>query len=249
MHKVNNTIYNTLDDRWYTAKDDPIALLRAESRFRNPWIHQILNAHEIQAKDVNVQILDLGCGAGFLSNFLASQGYQVIGLDQSESSLRVAKENDSTKSVQYLLGDAYQLPFEDGYFDAVLAMDFLEHVERPFDVLKEVKRVLKPQGLFFFHTFAKNWLSHLIVIKGVEWFVKNTPSNLHVIDLFISPKNLRTWMQEVDLIPKEMFGVGPKIFSRSFLNLLFTGTVSDDFCFVRTRPMWMGYMGFAQKRT
>jgi 2-polyprenyl-6-hydroxyphenyl methylase / 3-demethylubiquinone-9 3-methyltransferase len=47
-----------------------------------------------------------------------------------------------------------------------------------------VCRVLAPSGLFFFHTFNRNWIANLIVIKGVELFVKNTPEDLHVLRLF-----------------------------------------------------------------
>src|SRR6202044_1133042 len=68
---VNNDIYHTLGDRWYKAQDDPIALLRAESRLRNPWV-----AEELRARFAGraLRILDVGCGGGFLSNYLAAQG-------------------------------------------------------------------------------------------------------------------------------------------------------------------------------
>src|SRR5690606_2421000 len=42
---VNNALYDTLGERWYTAQDDPVALLRAESRLRNPWVIQTLRTH------------------------------------------------------------------------------------------------------------------------------------------------------------------------------------------------------------
>jgi hypothetical protein len=65
--EVNNDIYHELGERWYNAQDDPIALLRAESRLRNPWI-----AEELRARFAGraLRILDVGCGSGFLSNNL-----------------------------------------------------------------------------------------------------------------------------------------------------------------------------------
>ncbi|QDE65942.1 hypothetical protein BHS09_02385 [Myxococcus xanthus] len=97
---------------------------------------------------------------------------------------------DGTGSVDYRVADAYVLPFDDGCFDVVTCMDFLEHVEEPARVVAEAARVLAPGGLFFFHTFNRNWLAGLIIIQAVEWFVPNKPDHLHVLRLFITPEEL-----------------------------------------------------------
>src|SRR5690242_15216235 len=90
---VNNDLYHVLGDRWYTAHDHPIALLRAESKLRNPWIDR-----EIRERlgTSPAKILDVGCGAGFLSNFLGEKGHQVTGVDLSQESLSVARGRDTT---------------------------------------------------------------------------------------------------------------------------------------------------------
>jgi len=91
--QVNNAIYHQLGERWYTAQDDPIALLRAESRGRNPWIGR----HIRQAfSSGEAKVLDIGCGAGFLSNYLAEAGVTVIGLDVAAESLMIARRYDAT---------------------------------------------------------------------------------------------------------------------------------------------------------
>src|SRR6201999_1216443 len=114
--------------------------------------------------------------------------YRVTGLDASPESLVVAARHDETGSVRYERGDALALPYADASFDAVCAMDFLEHVEEPARVVAECSRVLRPGGLFFFHTFNRSFLAWLVVIKGVEWFVRNTPRDMHVLRLFIPPR-------------------------------------------------------------
>ena len=91
--RVNNAIYRQLGDRWYTARDDPIALLRAESRARNPWI---ANSIRRAFPSGEVRVLDMGCGGGFLSNYLAKAGYTVTGLDAAAESLAVARRYDAT---------------------------------------------------------------------------------------------------------------------------------------------------------
>lgn len=239
---VNNAIYDSLGRRWFEADDDPVALLRAESRARNPWILKTLTDRGLQ------KVLDLGCGGGFLSHSLSQNGLTVTGLDASLPSLEVARQRDPSQTAVYLQGDARALPFSDQTFDSVCAMDFLEHVDEVSLVLKEASRVLRPGGLFFFHTFNRNWLSRLVVIRGVEWFVKNTPKDLHVYQNFIRPDELGSALANAGLELEECFGFGPRFLQWPILRLLFTGRVSPDFQFERKKSLALGYAGFAVKR-
>ncbi|MET0793183.1 MAG: bifunctional 2-polyprenyl-6-hydroxyphenol methylase/3-demethylubiquinol 3-O-methyltransferase UbiG [Polyangiaceae bacterium] len=241
---VNNDIYHSLGERWYRASDDPIALLRAESRLRNPWIAGTLARAE---QGRACRVLDVGCGGGFLSNSLAAAGHEVTGVDASQDALNVAALHDSSGSVRYRMGNALQLPYDAGSFDAVCAMDFLEHVEEPRQVIAEAARVLKPSGLFFFHTFNRNFMAWLIVIKGVEWFVKNTPKDLHLLRLFLKPAEVRAACAEHGLGELELRGVRPQ-FGLAFWRMLMTGSVPDEFGFKFTKSTRLGYSGVARKR-
>jgi 2-polyprenyl-6-hydroxyphenyl methylase/3-demethylubiquinone-9 3-methyltransferase len=235
---VNNAIYSELGARWYEAHDDPVALLRAESRLRNPWIAALIGEPKT--------VLDIGCGAGFLSNDLARLGHRVIGLDASPEALEVARQWDPTHSVDYRLGDACSLPFEDASIDVACAMDFLEHVEDPKQVIAEAARVLKPKGLFFFHTFNRNWISWLVIIKAVEWLVKNTPRDMHVLRLFLKPTELQAMCESSGMAVMELRGVRPKISSALF-EMIVHGHVREDFAFVFSRSLLTGYSGVARK--
>ncbi len=243
LSRVNNAVYDTLGERWYSAEDDPIALLRAESRLRNPWVAAEL-ARAFGTRQASV--LDVGCGGGFLSNYLASVGQRVTGLDASSDALAVARRYDDTGLVRYHEGDALNLPYPDASFDAVCAMDFLEHVENPERVIAEAARVLKPSGLFFFHTFNRSFLAWLIVIKGVEWFVRNTPRQLHVLRLFLKPAQVRAACARHGLVGLELRGVRP-VLNRSFLKLLFTRRVPAGFAFTFTPSIGLGFSGVAKK--
>src|SRR4030095_16771587 len=174
---INNAFYDTLGERWYEAEDEPVSLLRAEGALKNPWVEERLHA---AFTDRRARVLDVGCGAGFLANALAGSDFEVAGGDLSEESLEVARRRDGTGRVNYRRADALSLPFDEGEFDAVCAMDFLEHVPNPGEVIREAGRVLRKGGLFFFHTFNRNFLSWLFAIQGLRWFVRNTPKNLHV---------------------------------------------------------------------
>jgi 2-polyprenyl-6-hydroxyphenyl methylase / 3-demethylubiquinone-9 3-methyltransferase len=237
---INNAFYDELGEGWHSENDHPIALLRAENRVRNPWVIE-------QLQKSPCKVLDIGCGAGLLANPLALAGHAVTGIDLSSSSLDIAKKGDKTKSVSYLHAKAEELPFAPASFDAVIAMDLLEHVEKPELVIAEAARVLKPGGLFFFHTFNRNFLSWLVIIKGVEWCVKNSPKNMHVYNLFIKPKEIRQMCQLRNLSVREIRGLVPDIRTGAFWKMIATRSVPENFRFCFTPSELTGYVGVAVK--
>lgn len=240
---INNAFYDELGQKWYEAEDHPIALLRAENHARIPWVEATIGK-VFQGKACKV--LDIGCGAGHLANHLASKKHLVSGIDLSENSLALARERDVTKSVKYLYSNAYTLPFEDHAFDVVCAMDLLEHVEEPERVIAEASRVLKPGGIFFFHTFNRTLMGWLFAVKGVVWFVKNAPKNLHIFRLFIRPLELQKMLDRKQLIMKEMRGLAP-VYNKALLKMLLSRKVGSGVAFRLTKNLSCGYLGYAQK--
>lgn len=240
--QIDNEFYDAYGDRWYTAFDDPVAILRAENGVKIPWI--LDRIRELGAPGHNV--LDVACGGGFLTNDFAKRHFNVTGVDISPDSIRTARTHDVTHSARYLVADAYKLPFEDKSFDIVTNLDFLEHVDNPREVIKECSRVLKEDGLFFFHTFNRNWWSNLLAIKLVEKFIKNTPHNMHVLDLFIKPKEVMEYCLESGLKIERMTGIRP-VFSSVGLKTPFTGIVSSRMRFKLTPSTLISYMGVARK--
>jgi len=243
--RINNAWYADLGARWYQATDTPIALLRAEARHRNPWIaDEITRAIGTRP----ARVLDLGCGAGLLANYLAERGHHVVGLDTTLENLLVARDHDRTGRVIYVRGDACEIPHPDASFDVVCAMDLLEHVEDPSRLVAEVGRVLAPSGVFFFHTFNRTWQARLVVIKGVEWFVKNTPHDLHVHRLFLTPDEVTAMCTAAGMELSVLRGSRPR-FRWPLWRMLVTGNVGDDFAFTFTPSTKLGYTGYARKQS
>lgn len=242
--EVNNEVYESLGNRWYMAKDDPIALLRAEARFRNEWINQEITR---QLGPSPAKIIDIGCGGGFLSNYLTLKGHEVVGVDISKESLKVAARFDTTGKASYISADALDLPFSKSSFDVACALDILEHVQPAEKLIAEASRVLRPGGIFFFHTFNRSLQSWLLVIKFVPWFVRNTPRNLHLFRYFIRPSELAKMLEENNLLPGPINGVRPKILPEPILEFLLHGTINEKFQFKFSRSLAVGYLGWAQK--
>lgn len=97
------------------------------------------------------RILDLGCGTGRHTVYLASQGYDVYGLDSSQYGLSHTKQTlqKMNLSANLLLHDMKALPYDDNYFDAVIAIQTIHH-NKLKDIkrsIQEIHRVLKKQGL------------------------------------------------------------------------------------------------------
>jgi len=99
------------------------------------------------------QVLEVGCGTGAMTRFLARRGDfagKVVGVDQSlpfiEAASRFAQDENISDRVDFRVGDAHSLDFSHATFDAVIAHTLISHVTEPKTVLREMARVVRPGG-------------------------------------------------------------------------------------------------------
>ncbi|MBR9682920.1 class I SAM-dependent methyltransferase [Candidatus Woesearchaeota archaeon] len=113
---------------------------------KNLTISQIKNRRFLkkEARKMRGIILDLGCGDGEYSEILAQNPHNhIIALDANKNLCQRIPHKNNLKVVH---SDAHNLPFKNNSFDAVFCNTVLEHVKEPNQIIKEIKRVLKPQG-------------------------------------------------------------------------------------------------------
>jgi 2-polyprenyl-3-methyl-5-hydroxy-6-metoxy-1,4-benzoquinol methylase len=109
------------------------------------------------------RILDIGCGNGSLSNFLAQQGYEVVGVEESESGVKLA--NQSFPSCRFIQGSIYDLPYSElgDNFDIVIAVEVIEHLFYPKELVRSSKKCLKPNGGLILTTPYHGYLKNLVM--------------------------------------------------------------------------------------
>jgi SAM-dependent methyltransferase len=119
--------------------------------FARPWHIQGLKlryALEDLSSVRSGRVLDVGCGGGNMAKAIKRERPEldVHGVDTSRNA--IASASADPQGVEFQVGTAERLPFEDGYFSAVTMFDVLEHLDDPAHVLREISRVLRPGGVF-----------------------------------------------------------------------------------------------------
>ncbi|MDF0725755.1 class I SAM-dependent methyltransferase [Cytobacillus sp. S13-E01] len=94
------------------------------------------------------KILDAGCGDGYGSYKLDKEGFSVIGADLSREMIDKAKNRKGAAHVQFVQADLTDLPFDKDSFPAVMAINSIEWTAQPLTALNEIKRIMKPNGIF-----------------------------------------------------------------------------------------------------
>lgn len=92
-------------------------------------------------------VLDIACGSGYGTKLLAQNAKKVYGVDIDEDTVNYAKKNFSASNIEYKLGDGENIPLEDNSVDVVITFETIEHIKDYKQFVKEVKRVLKADGI------------------------------------------------------------------------------------------------------
>lgn len=187
--------FSALAHRWWDA-DGEFRPLHQINPLRLDWINGLCPLQ-------GLQVADIGCGGGILSDSMARKGAQVLGVDLASKALRVARLHAldaQTPSVEYREISAEALALElPGHFDAVTCMEMLEHVPDPASVVKACADLVKPGGWVFFSTINRNAKAFMFAIVGAEYLLKLLPRGTHEYAKMIRPSELAAYCRTAGL--------------------------------------------------
>jgi 2-polyprenyl-3-methyl-5-hydroxy-6-metoxy-1,4-benzoquinol methylase len=128
-------------------------------------------------KSKNKQILDLGCGNGFLANYLVKQGFEVYGTDASEEGIAIAKqENPDRFFVQDLSTGKLPAELQEIKFDTILSTEVIEHLYDPAGFIDFCKNLLPKGGELIISTPYHGYLKNLSLSLFDKWDGHHSPA-------------------------------------------------------------------------
>jgi len=204
--KQNLEMYNQID--WWNPKHSLLQMVPIKFNYFKNKIGNL----------IDLNLLDIGCGGGLLSEEFAKKGAKVTGIDISEKSLNAAKNHalENNLTIDYKIGYAENIPAKKKIFDVVVCADCLEHVDNLEKVISEVSRVLTDNGFFCYDTINRTLLSKISVDWIANWVLRWQNRHLNVTEKnyavhdwekFIKPIELYQLLDKHNLKNKEINGI------------------------------------------
>jgi len=205
--------FSRLSSQWWDP-NGPMAPLHKFNPVRLGYVRDRAAAHF--GRDPNrldslagLRMLDIGCGAGVLSEPLTRLGAAVIGADPSDSNIAAAKHHaaQSGLAIDYRATTAEALEAAGESFDVVLAMEVVEHVADLGLFVDIAAEMVKPGGLMFVATLNRTIKSFALAIVGAEYILRWLPRGTHQWDKFVTPNELEIAITQSGLDVTDQAGV------------------------------------------
>jgi 2-polyprenyl-6-hydroxyphenyl methylase / 3-demethylubiquinone-9 3-methyltransferase len=209
LHEINK--FGSMAERWWDTQGEFKTLHDI-----NPLRIQFIQSY---ADIAGKRIVDVGCGGGILTEGLAKQGAEVLGIDLSEELIDIADlhglESGVNAHYQKISAEALaqQQPEK---FDHVVCMEMLEHVPDPGSIISACATLVKPGGMVFFSTLNRKPKAYLLAIVAAEHVLQMLPKGTHDYKTFIKPSELSQSARASGLELQGMVGIEYNPFNKRF---------------------------------
>ena len=207
IQKVSN-----LANEWWDVKGK-FKPLHMFNPIRIEYIIDHISKHFVLDKEKEnllkeLEILDIGCGGGLISEPMARLGGNVTGIDASEKNIKVAKLHckQNNLKINYLNKSPEQLE-EKEKFDIILNLEIVEHIDNLDLYLESCKNLLKKNGLMFTATINRTLTSYIKAIIGAEYILRWLPIGTHDWNKFIKPEEMEKQLNDKKFFTKDVKGL------------------------------------------
>ena len=221
---ANNTInkeeiekFSALADEWW----DPNGKFKPLHKFNPARIEYIKNniikVFNIKNKKKpfsKLDILDIGCGGGLLTEPMYKLGGNLTGIDASRRNISIAKIHAMKENlkINYLCTSPEKMKLKKKY-DVILNMEVVEHVEDLNFFIKSSSNLLKKNGVMFIATINKTLKSYLFAIIGAEYVLNWLPVGTHDWFKFVEPEKLQNLCKNNNLELSQINGMNYNVFN------------------------------------
>ncbi len=219
---ANNTIikeeiekFNKMAEEWW----DPNGKFKPLHKFNPIRIEYIknniikeFNIKKIKKPFSGLEILDIGCGGGLLTEPMYRLGGKLTGIDASQKNIKIAKTHayKNKLKINYFCASPEKLKAKKR-FDVILNMEIVEHVDDLELFIKSSSKLLKKGGIMFVATINKTLKSYVFAIIGAEYILNWLPVGTHDWFKFVKPDELKILCQRYDLQNSEIRGLNYNI--------------------------------------
>lgn len=213
--------FNRLAETWWDAAG-PMWPLHRLNALRQDFLAERLRpfwpGRPVQRPLEDVETLDIGCGAGLLSESMARLGARVHGVDVAERNIAIARQHarDQELDIEYDTATAESLLNSGRRYDLVLNMEVVEHVADLPAFLDACCQLTRPGGVMVISTINRTVASWVAAIVGAEYILRWLPRGTHQWRRFPTPEELEAILGAHDFIVEDRVGVGVNPLNRKF---------------------------------
>jgi 2-polyprenyl-6-hydroxyphenyl methylase / 3-demethylubiquinone-9 3-methyltransferase len=205
--------FSALAETWWDPKGSMAPLHRLNPA-RLGFLRETLAAHfSRNARSLSpfqgLRILDIGCGGGLICEPLSRLGATVIGIDAADANIAVARAHarGGDLEIDYRQASAEELAAAGERFDAVLALEVIEHVADVDAFLQAAAMLVRPGGAFIASTLNRTPKSLMLAIVGAEYVLRWLPRGTHRWDRFLRPSEFAAGLRRQGLQTRQIRGL------------------------------------------